>query len=129
MTYLPKVQMHQAPATCKLLRFRIQYKFANLTPSMSTDATRGPAKRFAPLDPVKANPYKAPQLKGIVFDVDGTLWYVLSVSPLYTLFFFPIKVGGKRKRKCIVRSIIRTLYMQTRLWGLMYEISRTNSWI
>ena len=33
-------------------------------------------KRFAPLDPAKPNKDNAPPLKGIVFDVDGTLWYV-----------------------------------------------------
>ena len=32
-------------------------------------------KRFAPLDPQKRNAAGAPPLKGIVFDVDGTLWY------------------------------------------------------
>ena len=30
-------------------------------------------KRFAPLDPAKSRS-SAPRLKGIVFDVDGTLW-------------------------------------------------------
>ncbi|KAK0517088.1 hypothetical protein JMJ35_000243 [Cladonia borealis] len=30
-------------------------------------------RRFAPLDPQKSNPVGAPPLKGIVFDVDGTL--------------------------------------------------------
>lgn len=88
------------PATCKFLPFRIQHNFAivseSLMPSMSTHTTGGPAKRFAPLDPVKANPHNAPPLKGIVFDVDGTLWYVFSVSPLCTLFFLP---GQSRKEK------------------------------
>ena len=37
---------------------------------------RRPAKRFAPLDPQKGNDSAAPQLNGIVFDVDGTLWCV-----------------------------------------------------
>lgn len=41
---------------------------------MSQD--RRPRKRFAPLDPEKRNEAGAPPLKGIVFDVDGTLWYV-----------------------------------------------------
>lgn len=31
-------------------------------------------KRFAPLDPARSNASNAPLLKGIVFDVDGTLW-------------------------------------------------------
>ena len=31
-------------------------------------------KIFAPLDPSKRDVYNAPSLKGIVFDVDGTLW-------------------------------------------------------
>ncbi|KAL8694020.1 MAG: hypothetical protein Q9218_001258 [Villophora microphyllina] len=34
-------------------------------------------KRFAPLDPQKPNQNGAPPLKGIVFDVDGTLCHVL----------------------------------------------------
>ena len=34
-------------------------------------------KRFAPLDPQKSNPVGAAPLKGIVFDVDGTLWYAV----------------------------------------------------
>ena len=38
--------------------------------------TRRPPKRFAPLDSQKGNVLGAPPLKGIVFDVDGTLWYV-----------------------------------------------------
>ena len=43
-------------------------------------------KRFAPLDPREGNAAGAPPLKGIVFDVDGTLWYafhneILDSSP------------------------------------------------
>lgn len=38
--------------------------------------TSRPLKRFAPLSPQKDNVFGAPTLKGIVFDVDGTLWYV-----------------------------------------------------
>ena len=34
-------------------------------------------KRFAPLDPARSHESDAPRLKGIVFDVDGTLWYAL----------------------------------------------------
>ena len=37
-------------------------------------------KRFAPLDPQKSNSVGAPPLKGIVFDVDGTLWYAFHQS-------------------------------------------------
>ena len=36
-------------------------------------------KRFAPLDPQKGNAAGAPPLKGIVFDVDGTLWYAFQI--------------------------------------------------
>jgi len=35
------------------------------------------SRRFAPLNPEKASKSNAPKLKGIVFDVDGTLWYDL----------------------------------------------------
>ena len=31
-------------------------------------------RRFAPLNPQEAERSDAPKLKGIVFDVDGTLW-------------------------------------------------------
>ena len=40
---------------------------------MNTMGRRAP-RRFAPLDPEKQNQHGAPLLKGIVFDVDGTLW-------------------------------------------------------
>lgn len=43
-------------------------------------------KRFAPLDPQKSNPASAPPLKGIVFDVDGTLWYVFHQSSFLDIF-------------------------------------------
>lgn len=33
-------------------------------------------RRFAPLNPQLAAGSDAPRLQGIVFDVDGTLWYV-----------------------------------------------------
>ena len=32
------------------------------------------SRSFAPLDPARDNKYKSPRLKGVVFDVDGTLW-------------------------------------------------------
>jgi hypothetical protein len=42
-------------------------------------------RRFAPLNPsvtnTDAESSNAPPLKGIVFDVDGTLWFVLSLKP------------------------------------------------
>jgi len=44
--------------------------------SRAMSQARRPPKRFAPLDPEKGNASRAPPLKGIVFDVDGTLWYV-----------------------------------------------------
>ena len=47
--------------------------------------TRRPPKRFAPLDPRKSNGSGAPLLKGIVFDVDGTLWYVLFLAVMELL--------------------------------------------
>lgn len=31
-------------------------------------------RRFAPLKPGAKNDHDAPKLKGIIFDVDGTLW-------------------------------------------------------
>lgn len=46
--------------------------------------TPRPPKRFAPLDPKEGNVSSAPPLKGIVFDVDGTLWYVCLIE--YNVF-------------------------------------------
>lgn len=66
---------------------------------MTTKVTRGPPKRFAPLDPVKGNPHKAPPLKGIVFDVDGTLWYASSVSPLCQLFLLPNRYKKEEQKE------------------------------
>lgn len=51
---------------------------------MTTELKRA-AKRFAPLDLNIHNSAKAPLLRGIVFDVDGTLWCVC----LSFFFFFP----------------------------------------
>lgn len=46
----------------------------SLISRMATTQPRKP-KRFAPLDPhKKGDRPSAPGLKGIVFDVDGTLW-------------------------------------------------------
>lgn len=40
-------------------------------------------RRFAPLNPELSAKSDAPPLKGIVFDVDGTLWLVLFLSCLF----------------------------------------------
>ena len=42
--------------------------------TMATTQEMKHTKRFAPLDPAKRSGSGAPALKGIVFDVDGTLW-------------------------------------------------------
>jgi hypothetical protein len=46
--------------------------------NMATSSARSSSqpRRFAPLNPDIKNEADAPTLKGIVFDVDGTLWYV-----------------------------------------------------
>jgi len=49
---------------------------------------RRPPKRFAPLDPQKGNTAGAPPLKGVVFDVDGTLWYVKLLFPRGAVLLF-----------------------------------------
>jgi hypothetical protein len=56
------------------IRDSIQKLFHALTIKMAKGNRT--AKRFAPLDPKIGNSTGAPLLKGIVFDVDGTLWYV-----------------------------------------------------
>lgn len=48
-----------------------------------TQVRRSP-KSFLPLHPDKSKNATAPPLKGIVFDVDGTLWYVQ--THLYWVF-------------------------------------------
>ena len=42
--------------------------------SLSTDRLQRHTKRFLPLDPAKSPGSNAAVLKGIIFDVDGTLW-------------------------------------------------------
>lgn len=51
---------------------KLSHPHSLLARAMS-QARRAP-KRFAPLDPKRSNESGAPPLKGIVFDVDGTLW-------------------------------------------------------
>ena len=40
-------------------------------------------RRFAPLDPQLSEKSNTPRLKGIVFDVDGTLWFVLDPEAVH----------------------------------------------
>lgn len=47
---------------------------ASFSTSTSTPKARE-NRRFAPLDPGARHGQDLPRLKGIVFDVDGTLWY------------------------------------------------------
>ena len=62
-----------------LSRKSISSSLRRLNRAMS-QTPRRPPKRFAPLDPQRGGGggggSGAPRLKGIVFDVDGTLWYV-----------------------------------------------------
>lgn len=48
-------------------------KMSSIYSQSTTSRFRRPTRRFAPLNPEKPNSYSARQLKGIVFDVDGTL--------------------------------------------------------
>lgn len=95
---------HQSSPSSKTLKRR-----------MTTKATRGPPKRFAPLDPVKGNPHKAPPLKGVVFDVDGTLWYASSVSPLCPLFLLPNRYKKEEQQES---SICCRLFVRCCVWRL-----------
>jgi hypothetical protein len=59
---------------------------------MTTSASRSGPRRFAPLGKTDDEAGNAvPKLKGVVFDVDGTLWLVVTflVPVVYTL------VGGR----------------------------------
>lgn len=52
--------------------YRSSSSVVSMTLSLENYAVR--QRRFAPLNPALAESSDAPQLKGIVFDVDGTLW-------------------------------------------------------
>lgn len=52
-----------------------------------------PPKQFAPLHPEKGKQSDAPKLKGVVFDVDGTLWYELLYAS--SCFVCPISLQSK----------------------------------
>jgi len=67
---------------------------------MATRATQH-TKRFAPLDPTRSSESDAPRLKGIVFDVDGTLWYVLD----FILFQFILSRGFGGANLCLIVSV------------------------
>lgn len=56
---------------------RLFHPFRDLRASMMhnrTDQTMRHTKRFKPLDPSNSKGSDDPVLKGIIFDVDGTLW-------------------------------------------------------
>lgn len=67
-------------STCPLLRRTLRLVHHATSPSRAMSQARRQPKRFAPLDPQRSNEAGAPPLKGIVFDVDGTLWYVSFMS-------------------------------------------------
>lgn len=49
---------------------------------MATSSEPGQGRRcFAPLNPDLKDGRHQPKLKGIVFDVDGTLWYGALLDP------------------------------------------------
>ena len=60
--------LHGTKAICRIRRLRIDAM------TMTTTEEMKHTKRFAPLDPAKRSDTGTPALKGIVFDVDGTLW-------------------------------------------------------
>ncbi len=63
----------------RLTLWKLRPQYFGAFASYATMATRATlhTKRFAPLDPARSSESDAPRLKGIIFDVDGTLWYVL----------------------------------------------------
>ena len=64
------------------------------------------ARRFAPLDPALGHESDAPRLKGIVFDVDGTLWYAHILSS----FLFLVSSF----RPCVISIEQRPQYLRGR---------------
>lgn len=79
--------------------------------TMTTRASHH-TQRFAPLDPTRSSGSDAPRLKGIVFDVDGTLWYVLDFvlilrsSSLGNLYFGTGIHAAKIVLDCFCPSIV-----------------------
>ena len=61
---------HSTKASRRAQKIRICIHAMTMTTTQEIKHT----KRFAPLDPAEGSGSDAPGLKGIVFDVDGTLW-------------------------------------------------------
>lgn len=55
---------------------RLQRRFLSSFPKIPSRMASVPIRqrRFAPLNPAAAHDKDVPTLKGVVFDVDGTLW-------------------------------------------------------
>lgn len=88
---LPTSNLHSSlsmihPSTYSLYRlhqtFAFRITFSNLKhiSTMSHLQYNPRPRRFASLNPSRAEPSDDPQLKGIVFDVDGTLWCAFLMS-------------------------------------------------
>lgn len=75
-------RFHRIPATPPLQllfvfpfmtsRLAARSTLSSAMSAFSADRSHLQPRRFAPLDPARVS--DAPPLKGIVFDVDGTLW-------------------------------------------------------
>lgn len=90
---------YSAPTNCSLqarsttsIAISLSLRFAHKGKrTMASNASAPPAyqkrpRRFAPLNPerrVSNGDGSAPELKGVVFDVDGTLWYVFIFLSFY----------------------------------------------
>lgn len=75
------------PTLPPLRYFSLVPRFTSISTDMDTEMETGKPtpkrpRRFAPLNPQLAAVSDAPRLQGIVFDVDGTLWYVCDCLPL-----------------------------------------------
>lgn len=70
--------MHRASFISRIVKTRVRFlsiSFASSRPlTMGSEIGRLPRK-FAPLNPDIQPTDETPKLAGIVFDVDGTLWY------------------------------------------------------
>lgn len=70
-------QLHSAPSLLHILplmttRLATRSTTQSIMSALTADCKHLRPRRFAPLDPDVAS--DAPPLKGVVFDVDGTLW-------------------------------------------------------
>jgi hypothetical protein len=110
-------------SACPQLSLQIRARTMSLTSAgfqhdthLKSPRKRKP-KRFAPLDSSVSNKHNAPKLRGIVFDVDGTLWYTspLPMPHLYARFVLTIESTACHRITCSARCVQPWIYQSQRI--------------